>query len=283
VPRPEGRKKVKKNRVLVVDDEKNIRLTIAQSLQKLDLEVENAVNGEEALQKIRQDDFQLVLLDLKLPGMDGMEVLRKIRGFNKRVKILIITAHGTVDNAVEAMKLGAVDFIQKPFTPDEIRGFVAKALARTEGFLKRVRTDRAKAVDEVVENLIAGKQEIPREKEQDQQLDYAGCIEQAKAAVEAYDFDTAASWAQQAVSLDTSRAEAFNLLGVLLERRGNRLDAQRYYRAAVALDPTYKPAWNNLNRSTQSWPEGQVDLGGGKGTGEKSMRVSVPGKKHKTK
>jgi len=277
---------VKKSRVLVVDDEKNIRLTIAQSLQKLDLEVENAVNGEEALQKIRQGDFQLVLLDLKLPGMDGMEVLRKVRSFNKQIKILIITAHGTVENAVEAMKLGAVDFIQKPFTPDEIRAFVAKALARTEGFLKRQRTDRAKAVDEVVENLLAGKsageQAVPRENEQGQPLDYAGCIEQAKAAVEAYDFDTAASWAQQALSLDTSRAEAFNLLGVLLERRGGRLEAQRYYRAAVALDPTYKPAWNNLNRSTQSWPEGQIDLGG-EGTGKKVIRATDPGKKPKTR
>jgi DNA-binding response OmpR family regulator len=279
--------KVKKSRVLVVDDEKNIRLTIAQSLQKLDLEVEDAVNGDEALQKIRQDDFQLVLLDLKLPGMDGMEVLRRVRSFNKRIKILIITAHGTVDNAVEAMKLGAVDFIQKPFTPDEIRGFVTKALARTEGFLKRVRADRARAVDVVVENLLAGKpadeQAVPREKEQGPMPDYDGCIEQAKAAVEAYDFDTAASWAQQAVSLDTSRAEAFNLLGVLLERRGGRLEAQRYYRAAVALDPTYKPAWNNLNRSTQSWPEGQIDLGGGEGTGKKGIRVTVPGKKPKTR
>jgi DNA-binding response OmpR family regulator len=279
--------KVKKSKVLVVDDEKNIRLTIAQSLQKLDLEVEDAVNGEEALQKIRQDDFQLVLLDLKLPGMDGMEVLRKVRSFNKRIKILIITAHGTVENAVDAMKLGAVDFIQKPFTPDEIRGFVTKALARTEGFLKRQRADRAKVVDEAVEKLLAGKpageQEVPREKEQGPPFDYEGCIEQAKAAVEAYDFDTAASWAQQAVSLDTSRAEAFNLLGVLLERRGGRLESQRYYRAALALDPTYKPAWNNLSRSTQSWPEGQVDLGGREETGQKGIRVNVPGKKHKTR
>jgi DNA-binding response OmpR family regulator len=270
---------LKKNRVLVVDDEKNIRLTIAQSLEKLDLEVENAVNGEEALQKIRQQDFQLVLLDLKLPGMDGMEVLRKVRSFDKRIKILIITAHGTVENAVEAMKLGAVDFIQKPFTPDEIRGFVARALSRTEGFLNRLRVDRAQAVEEVVDNLLAGrpagKPEVPPEKEPGPLPDYEGCIEQAKAAVEAYDYDTAASWAQQAVSLDTSRAEAFNLLGVLLELRGGRLDAQRYYRAAVALDPTYKPAWNNLNRSTQSWPEGRIDMGGSAAGG--------PGKKRKAR
>jgi DNA-binding response OmpR family regulator len=258
---------VEKKKVLVVDDEKNIRLTIAQSLQKLDLEVDNAVNGEEALEKIRQQDYQLVLLDLKLPGIDGVEVLRQLREFNKRAKVLIITAHGTVENAVEAMKLGAVDFIQKPFTPDEIRGFVAKALARTEGFLDRLRQDRSQDVEQAVEDLLAGKPASPvaPAPERSPELDYEGCLQQAKAAVEAYDFDSAASWAQAAVALDTSRAEAFNLLGVLLERRGGRLEAQRYYRAALALDPTYKPAWNNLNRSTQMWPEGHSDLGEGTG------------------
>jgi DNA-binding response OmpR family regulator len=259
--------RVKKSKLLVVDDEKNIRLTIAQSLEKLELEVDGAVNGEEALQKLKQDDYRLVLLDLKLPGMDGVEVLRRLRGFNQKIKVLIITAHGTVENAVEAMKLGAVDFIQKPFTPNEIRGFVNKALARSEGFLSPPDLDRGKDVEKTVENLLAGKPAGPAApaKEPGPGLDYEGCLEQAKAAVEAYDFDTAASWAQAAVALDTSRAEAFNLLGVLLERAGGRLEAQRYYRAALALDPTYKPAWNNLNRSTRTWPEGRLDLGEGTG------------------
>jgi len=263
---------VKKSRVLVVDDEKNIRLTIAQSLENLAVEVDNAINGEEALQKIKQDDYRLVLLDLKLPGMDGIEVLRKIRGFNKDLKVLIITAHGTIENAVEAMKLGAVDFIQKPFTPDEVRGFVAKALARSEGFLSRLHLDRSKDVEQTVESLLAGEpaRPLPSAKEQSPGYDYEGSIEQVKAAVEAYDFDTAASWAQAAIALDSSRPEAYNLLGVLLERRGGRLEAQRYYRAALALDPTYKPAWNNLNRSTQMWPAGRLDLGEGTGGKAKS-------------
>ncbi len=140
---------------------------------------------------------------------------------NKKLKVLIITAHGTIENAVEAMKLGAVDFIQKPFTPDEIRGFVAKALARTEGFLNRLRQEpqpgrggswwRACWPAEP-----AGALPVPAREAKARGLDYEGCIEQAKAAVEAYDFDSAAAWAQQAVALDTARAEAYNLLGVLL-------------------------------------------------------------------
>jgi DNA-binding response OmpR family regulator len=276
---------VKKNRVLVVDDEKNIRLTIAQSLEKLELEVDSAVNGEEALQKVRQDGYQLVLLDLRLPGIDGMDVLRQLRGINKKLKVLIITAHGTIENAVEAMKLGAMDFIQKPFTPDEIRGFVTKALARTEGFLNRLHQEHSEAVDKLVESLLAGKVAgalpVPAREAKARGLDYEGCIEQAKAAVEAYDFDSAAAWAEQAVALDTARAEAFNLLGVLLEHRGSRLEAQRYYRAAVALDPTYKPAWNNLNRSTQLWPEGRMDLG--EEAVKKGTQAATPSKKRKTR
>jgi DNA-binding response OmpR family regulator len=276
---------VKNRRVLVIDDEKNIRLTIAQSLEKLGLEVDGAVNGEEALQKIHQQVYQLILLDLKLPGMDGMEVLRQVRASHKKIKFLIITAHGTIDNAVEAMKLGAVDFIQKPFTPDEIRAFVTKALARAEGFLDRLRQEHSEAVDELVESLLAGKPagaaSLPAKKARDRGLDYAGCIEQAKAAVEAYDFESASAWAEQAVALDTSRAEAYNLLGALRERRGDRLGAQRYYRAALAIDPTYQPAWNNLNRSSQFWPEGRVDLG--EGPEKKGSSAARPAKKRKTR
>jgi DNA-binding response OmpR family regulator len=265
---------VNHKKVLVVDDEKNIRLTIAMSLEKLDLEVDNAVNGEEALEKLHREDYQLVLLDLKLPGMDGVEVLRQLRGFNQKVKVLIITAHGTVENAVEAMKLGAVDVIQKPFTPDEIRGFVTKALARTEGFLSRPSQDRSQEVEQTVDSVLAGKPAAiaAPPPEQTPGPDYEACLQQAKAAVEAYDFESAVSWAQAAVAQDTSRPEAFNLLGVLLERRGGRLEAQRYYRAALALDPTYKPAWANLNRSTQNWPQGSIDLGDGPPRTKKKTR-----------
>ncbi len=258
---------MKKSRVLVVDDEKNIRLSIAQSLENLEVEVDNAITGEEALEKIRQQEYQLVLLDLKLPGMDGVEMLRQLRGFNTGIKVLIITAHGTVENAVETMKLGAVDFIQKPFTPDEVRGFVAKALARTEEFRNHLRQDRSLEVGQAVDSLLSGKPAapVPLAQTPGPAQDFEGCLEQAKAAVEAYDFESAASWAQAAIALDSSRPEAYNLLGVLLERLGGRLEAQRYYRAALALDPTYKPAWNNLNRSTQTWPEGRLDLGEGTG------------------
>ncbi|MBE0616331.1 MAG: response regulator, partial [Proteobacteria bacterium] len=106
-----------KRSVLVVDDEKNIRLTLTQSLRALEVETDTAVNGEEALAKLGQAAYDLLLLDLKMPGMDGMEVLRRTRETLPELPVVILTAYGTVASAVEAMKLGAVDFLQKPFSP----------------------------------------------------------------------------------------------------------------------------------------------------------------------
>jgi len=113
--------------ILIVDDEKNIRLTVVHSLEPLGFEIDTAVNGEEALTKIQNEDYGLLLMDLRLPGMNGMEVLQRIRELRLDVKVIIITAYGTIELAVKAMKLGAVDFIQKPFAPQEIREAVLQA------------------------------------------------------------------------------------------------------------------------------------------------------------
>ncbi len=126
----QAKKTVKKRPILLVDDEKNIRLTLSQSLEPLGLPIQTAVNGEEALQKIQEAEFGLLLLDLKMPGMDGMDVLRRVRERWPAMPVIIITAHGTIESAVDAMKIGAVDFIQKPFSPREIRELVTKVLQR---------------------------------------------------------------------------------------------------------------------------------------------------------
>ena len=102
---------MEKKPILVVDDEKKIRLTVSQSLESLEIPVNTAVNGEEALRMLRKTQFCMVFLDLKMPGMDGIEVLRKIKENWSKTRVVIITAHGTIESAVEAMKLGAVDFI----------------------------------------------------------------------------------------------------------------------------------------------------------------------------
>ena len=229
--------------VLIVDDEKNIRLTLSQSLESLELETDTAVNGEEALAKLKEKDYGLVLLDLRLPGMDGMEVLRRLREIRPDIRVIIITAYGTIESAVDAMKLGAVDFIQKPFSPKEIRGLVSQVMDRGK-------LDEQKAVD------------------------YASFIELAKRCVGDRHFDAAIEHVRKAISLDPARPDAFNLLGALMEIQHNVLDAQKYYRAALDLDPTYKPAKDNLDRSTR-WQRGENivleqagDSDGEKKTGE---------------
>lgn len=244
------------DRILIVDDERNIRLTVGQALERLDVEVLEAVSGEEALEILEKEQVSLVLLDLKMPGIDGMDVLRTLREKGNDVKVVIITAHGTIDNAVEAMKLGAGDFIQKPFTPDECRDIAAKALKRKPGFFKHTTFESEISPE-------AASAPVDRQSAPEQGIEsYEDCLEQAKYASELRDFDSARPWAKKAISVDPSRPEAFNLLGVLLEIDREILEAQKFYRTALSVDPTYKPASRNLSRTTERRTDGVLDIGG---------------------
>lgn len=116
------------HKILVLDDEKNIRVVIRSCLESTDNLIDDAINGEDALLKMQANDYDLLLLDLKLPGMNGMEVLAKTRELYPRMKIVIISAHGSIPIAVKALKEGAADYIEKPFSPQEIRNVVEKVL-----------------------------------------------------------------------------------------------------------------------------------------------------------
>ena len=116
--------------VLVLDDEKNIRLTVRRCLEGAGLSVDEALNGEEAFTLLAGKAYGLLLLDLKLPGMDGMEVLRRVRIEYQQLPVIIISAHGSIQTAVQAMKSGALDFLEKPFTPNDLRQVVLKALGK---------------------------------------------------------------------------------------------------------------------------------------------------------
>ena len=107
-------------KVLVVDDEQLIRWSLEKNLTKQGYEVVPEATGEDALRRLSEEDFDLMLLDLRLPGIDGLEVLRKIRERDKALVVIVITAHGVVDTAVEAMRLGAFDYIEKPFNFDQL-------------------------------------------------------------------------------------------------------------------------------------------------------------------
>src|SRR6202158_4298070 len=133
-------------KVLVVDDEANLRKVLATMLRRTGYDVTVAADGEQGLAEFLKSGADIVVTDLVMPKMGGMELLRSVNSSNPDVPVIIITAHGTVDSAVEAIKLGAFDYITKPFDQTEIQSVIAKA-ARTHDIAQRnVRVDgRARA------------------------------------------------------------------------------------------------------------------------------------------
>ncbi len=117
-----------KKQVLIVDDEPNLRKILAAQLARDGYDVMTAADGEEGLALLREHHIDLVVTDLKMPKIDGMELLRLALREDRDLPIVMITAHGTVDTAVEALKLGAFDYLTKPFDKDEVRQIVGKAL-----------------------------------------------------------------------------------------------------------------------------------------------------------
>ncbi len=115
-------------RILVVDDEEIVGESCKRILEEEGYEVETALSGEEAFRKMKENPYDIVLTDLKMPGIDGMEVLKTIRKDYPDTLVIMITGFATVETAVESMKLGAFDYIPKPFTPDEVSIVVKKAL-----------------------------------------------------------------------------------------------------------------------------------------------------------
>jgi len=101
--------------ILIADDEPNMRTVIKAMLEQDGYEVHAARDGIDALETLQENHIDIVITDLKMPRMDGMELLRRVAEQYEKLPVIMITAHGTVDTAVEALKLGAIDYIMKPF------------------------------------------------------------------------------------------------------------------------------------------------------------------------
>jgi DNA-binding NtrC family response regulator len=123
---------MRKHKVMVVDDEHLIRWSLEQNLKKQGYEVLTAGSGEEALKILRGETPELMLLDIKLPGIDGMEVLEKIKEMGEEIIVIMVTALGVLETAVKAMQLGAYDYVNKPFNLDELAIIIKKALETRE-------------------------------------------------------------------------------------------------------------------------------------------------------
>ena len=149
--------------ILVVDDEESMRDSCQQALSQDGTRVEAAEDGLTGLAMLEKDSFDLVILDLKMPGMSGMEVLKKIKEEDPEVVVVVITGYATVESAVEAMKEGAYDYIPKPFTPDSLRMIVERALEKRKLSLENVllRTElRGRFGEEVIVGRSASMQKV---------------------------------------------------------------------------------------------------------------------------
>ena len=173
----EKEKEVKEMKpVLIVEDEAIVRESLRDWLRDEGYEVETAEEGEKALQRIGEKEFGVAVLDLRLPGKDGLEVLKEATAQNPKLKGIIITAYPSVETAVEAMKIGAIDYIVKPFTPDALEKSIQEVLGPTQVEIRPEGTNVEEAVAVVeapvieegkVEEIIAiTPEEIPAHFEQ---------------------------------------------------------------------------------------------------------------------
>ncbi len=205
--------------ILVVDDEKNIRTTVGYCLDTLGYKYDMAVNGEEALTILKNNSYDLILLDIKMPGITGMELLSKIRANNNQTNVIMMTAYGTIKDAVTAMKLQAIDFIGKPFTVDQLEKILSNVFLR----------------ERLTENNIDSFEEK---------------LEFIKLCITKQNYSKAIEILKLALSTNTESPIIYNLLGVLAEYQGDVLLAHKYYLVALNFDPSYSPAQNNIERLT---------------------------------
>jgi DNA-binding response OmpR family regulator len=196
-------------RILVVDDERNIRKNLGMLLEAAGYEVDDASNGEEARTKSKKQHYDIAFVDLQMPKMGGFELARFLRAVRKATAVVILTAYGSVANAVEAMKLGAIDFLEKPFDPKDIQLLVNEILLRKE--------------------LGPGG---PGE----DLLHLAELARERKAHVEAR------AYLKTAILRDLTQPEPYYWLGVLSDHDGNSRQAAHYYYMALAVNPTFQPA-----------------------------------------
>ncbi|CDR32984.1 sigma-54-dependent transcriptional regulator [Criblamydia sequanensis] len=114
-------------KILIVDDELLLRNFLAETLRRKHYEVATAENGEQGIAKFQEEGYDLVITDMRMPDLTGIDVLKKIKSLNPKTIVIVVTAYGSIENAVEAMKLGAFNYLIKPFTPDTIEAVIEKA------------------------------------------------------------------------------------------------------------------------------------------------------------
>jgi DNA-binding response OmpR family regulator len=229
---------VMSKQVLIVDDEPNVRLAYRMTLEAEGMAVHQADGAAAALEKLSTIPIDLAILDLRMPEMDGLELLAEIRNRGHATPVVIITAYGEVPHAVRAMKLGAIDFLEKPLTPELLRGIVEEVFAR--------------------HMPVA----LPPRPSAD---DFGTHFSEAKRLINLQTFGTAWTHLSRALELSPGSPAALNLAGVLFEMQGDYQRAGKLYEKAIQSLPNFAPARQNIRRLVDYYESGSsnepFDLG----------------------
>ena len=131
-------------RVLVVDDEADFLTTLVNRLRKRNLEVSGVASGEKALGLLDKEPFDVVILDVKMPGMDGVDVLREMKRKWPLVEVIMLTGHASIESGIEGMRLGAFDYIIKPMDIDDLVDKMRKAFEKKSNHQEKIRQAKIK-------------------------------------------------------------------------------------------------------------------------------------------
>jgi DNA-binding NtrC family response regulator len=129
--------------IMLVDDEEDFVEMLSLRLKEIDQNVISAYSGQECLKTLETADFDVIILDVKMPGMDGIETLKEIKKRHPLVEVIMLTGHGTIEAAVQGMKLGAYDFLFKPADFDELVDKLSRARQRKQEQVERIRKAEA--------------------------------------------------------------------------------------------------------------------------------------------
>jgi DNA-binding response OmpR family regulator len=219
---------------MVVDDDPGIHLMVRTTLEADGCEVIAATDGEAALKTLRETPVDLILLDLRMPLLDGMETLRHLRQIGDHTPVIIVTGFGTGPDAVEAMNLGAIEILSKPLAPVDLRRVVSDVVER---HADRHRGPGPRSAEGRTEPAAAFAQDRP-----------AVDLPAVRVAIDRGDFDLATDLLDRVIDAHPDSPEALALMGLLLERRGLDHAAYHEYRRALALDPDNVDAQASMRR-----------------------------------
>ena len=145
---------IEKKQLLIIDDEQNMRYMLSSLLKKTGYKIDSAADGYEGLHRVRNNHYDFILCDIKMPNMDGMDFLRESKQFTASTTVIMMSAYGTIDTALNAIKMGAYDYISKPFKSDEVYFVLKKAEEREN--LKKENVYLKKKISNIEERYAFG-------------------------------------------------------------------------------------------------------------------------------